>query len=130
MILLLSRFQCLSYGRSNGKIYRLGLEPMNVLAKLTFLSGLSKEHLLSLPILLYNLPFRRSKVRQTNFDDYIYTRLLMQATALLIWSWATGRMAGVLFPAGARENILNSAASRPTLGPIQPPIQWIPGSVY
>jgi hypothetical protein len=37
-----------------------------------------------------------------------------------------GWKAGVLFPAGARDFSLFKA-SRPALGPTQPPMQWVPG---
>jgi hypothetical protein len=38
---------------------------------------------------------------------------------------AMGSPAGFRFPAGARD-FLYSTASRPALGPTQPPIQWVP----
>jgi hypothetical protein len=40
---------------------------------------------------------------------------------------ATGWMVGVRFPAGARN--LYSIASIPTMGPNNPPIQWVPWSL-
>jgi hypothetical protein len=43
-----------------------------------------------------------------------------------IW-YCMGWTAGVLFPAAARDFFFYSTASRLALGPIQPPIQWVPG---
>jgi hypothetical protein len=39
---------------------------------------------------------------------------------------ATGWTAGVRFSARGEENFLCPTASRPTLGPTLPPIQWVP----
>jgi hypothetical protein len=39
------------------------------------------------------------------------------------------RMMGVLFPVGAGNFFPFDAISRPVLGPIQPPIQWVPGAL-
>jgi hypothetical protein len=41
--------------------------------------------------------------------------------------WAMGWMTGVYFPAGTMLGFLFATASRPGLGPIQTPIQWVPG---
>jgi hypothetical protein len=44
--------------------------------------------------------------------------------------WATGWMTGVQSQAGAWEGrVFFTTASRPALGPTQPPIQWAPGGL-
>jgi hypothetical protein len=36
----------------------------------------------------------------------------------------------VLFPGGGAGNFFFTTASKTALGPTQPPIQWVPGSVF
>jgi hypothetical protein len=43
--------------------------------------------------------------------------------------WLDDGMIGVRFPAGLVIFLL-ATASRPVLGPTQPPIQWAPGGVF
>jgi len=40
-----------------------------------------------------------------------------------------GWMTGVQFPAWTENSSLFATMSRPTLGPTQPPIQWVPSSL-
>jgi hypothetical protein len=52
---------------------------------------------------------------------------MAQAVLLLATGWTVAE-SGVRFPAWVKD-LLFSTASRPTLGPTQPPIQWAPGAV-
>jgi hypothetical protein len=47
-----------------------------------------------------------------------------------VYCWATGRMIRVLeFDFRRGLGIFFTTASRPALGPTQPPIQWVPGTL-
>jgi hypothetical protein len=67
----------------------------------------------SLSLFLSLLPFWRAVIAQS------------------VWRWATGWKIGVLGFDSRRELgiFLFTTASRRTLGPTQPPIQWVPGAL-
>jgi hypothetical protein len=56
--------------------------------------------------------------------------LIRSRNSSVVQRWATGWMIGGFYSRQGLGTFFFTTASRPVLGPTQPPIQWVPGALF